>query len=151
MVSQIVTIDDILQEGKQRKIRIATGGLFLIPQVDSTSKFFLYNPLRLGVVESFGEIEKRGSVNLNPCYEVKMPENGDFTKAKIREVYGSFYLDFFPVINSGSAEEIAYALRRAPFSGMDKLANEIRKLDVPYAKSLKYLFENRGKKFAESA
>ncbi len=79
-----------------------------------------------------------------------MPEEGDITKLKVEEWKNRNKLlpHFFKTISSGPAEAIAEALGKAPFSGMEQLADAIEGLEPPYKLTLRDLIEHRVRELA---
>ncbi len=143
---QVFVIEDLLQ-GKSREVSVYSREFVLCPHYHSQNHGFLENVAYLGVVEDFGKFECPGQfhgnsfIKLNPFYKIYMLGDGN---AKVEEWTNRNKLlpNFFKTIYTGPAEAIAQALREAPFSGMEQLAEVVKRLKIPYNLSLRDFFEN---------
>jgi hypothetical protein len=151
MVSELFTIDDLLL-GESREIIIYSGALVLCPEYNFGVKSFSNNIAYLGAVEKFGKIQEKPFVKLEPFYKIIMQEDGRLDTANVRRLRdaNSLYANFFKTIFAGNARAIVQALRNAPFSKMEQLADAVQKLQYPYSESLENFFENRKRELART-
>ncbi len=154
---QLFVIDDLLL-GRSREVSVYSGELVLCPHHRREKLGFSSKAFYLGVVGGFGRFEHPGRfqgnpfVKLNPLYKIEMPEDGNIAGAKIEEwkYRNNLLPHFFKSLYTGPAEAIATALQGAPFSGIEKLADAVERLETPYNLTLKDFFENRVRELAEA-